>query len=296
MDTPRYSDGFWMKLATYAAVGMACMLIVAKFYGWLATDSVSLLSSLVDSAMDAVISLINLFAVRYALMPPDDDHRFGHYAAEDIAALSEAAFIAASGIFVLTAAAGRFAHPEVIHASDTGLAIMLFSMAATFCLVLFQRFVANRTGSAAIEADAMHYVSDFLINISVIGSLLLADQADLAFMDPLIACTVALYILWGAWRIGKLAFDRLMDREFNELDREKIEALLEEHPAVLGYHDLKTRRSGMRQFIQCHLELTGEANLSDAYRTMQEVKTSINHAFPKAELIIQMEPQIKITL
>ena len=75
-----------MKAATYASIFTALSIIIVKLIAWIATDSLSLMASLVDSTLDVAASAVNLVAVRYALKPADEDHRFGHGKAEDIAA------------------------------------------------------------------------------------------------------------------------------------------------------------------------------------------------------------------
>ncbi|MBL4906873.1 MAG: cation transporter, partial [Sneathiella sp.] len=101
------SNEMLMRSATYAAVFVALSLIGVKLWAYLETDSVSILSTLVDSLLDLGASLVNLFAVRHALVPADEDHRFGHGKAEALAGLFQSAFIGGSAIFLLLQAAER---------------------------------------------------------------------------------------------------------------------------------------------------------------------------------------------
>jgi len=103
-----------LRIATSASVVTAALLIVAKLAAWLATGSVSVLASLVDSVMDAGASLVNLLAVRWSLQPADADHRFGHGKAQPLAALGQAAFIAGSAVFLGLQAVDRLLHPQPI--------------------------------------------------------------------------------------------------------------------------------------------------------------------------------------
>ena len=163
--------GRLMRQATYASVAVALVLIVAKLFAWGVSDSVSLLATLIDSVLDALASLINLLAVRHALSPADREHRFGHGKAEALAGLGQAAFIAGSAGFLLLESARRFANPVPLDAYGLGVAVMVFSMAATLGLLWFQRRVIRQTGSTAISADALHYRTDLLVNGSVILAL-----------------------------------------------------------------------------------------------------------------------------
>ncbi|PPR65911.1 MAG: Ferrous-iron efflux pump FieF, partial [Alphaproteobacteria bacterium MarineAlpha3_Bin1] len=103
-----------MRLATYASVFVASILIAAKFTAWVSTGAVSLLSTLIDSLLDVGTSLLNLIAVRHALEPADKEHRFGHGKAEALSGLAQAAFICGSAAFLTIEAGERLLHPRAI--------------------------------------------------------------------------------------------------------------------------------------------------------------------------------------
>ncbi len=279
-----------MRLATYASVSVAGILVVAKFAAWLATDSVSLLSTLIDSLLDAGASLVNLVAVRQALQPADREHRFGHGKAEPLAGLAQAAFICGSAAFLLIEAGKRFLQPQVVENSETGIVVMIFSIALTVVLVLFQRYVVRHTDSIAIDADSVHYKMDVLVNASVIVSLILATRLGWIWADPLFATAIAVYIVWGAGTIGHRALNILMDRELPDADRKHIRQIALAHPGVRDLHDLRTRSSGPQLFIQLHLEMDGSITLNQAHEISDQVEAEIERAFPKAEVIIHEDP------
>ncbi len=280
-----------MKLATYASVSVAVVLVVAKFAAWLATDSVSLLSTLIDSLLDAGASLINLLAVRQALQPADREHRFGHGKAEPLAGLAQAAFICGSAAFLLIEAGKRFIQPRDLENTEIGIAVMVFSIALTIVLVLFQRHVVRQTGSIAIGADSVHYRMDVLVNASVILSLILATRLGWRWADPLFATAIAGYIVWGAAVIGRQALNLLMDRELPDAERQRIRQIVLAHPAVRDMHDLRTRSSGLQLFIQLHLEMDGSITLNQAHEISDQVEAEIERAYPMAEVIIHEDPE-----
>jgi ferrous-iron efflux pump FieF len=278
-----------MRLATYASISVALVLIVAKLIAWGMSDSVSLLATLIDSTLDALASLINLLAVRHALSPADREHRFGHGKAEALAGLGQAAFIAGSSGFLLLEAARRFVEPVQLDSYGIGIAVMLFSIAATVGLLMFQRHVIQQTGSTAIQADALHYRTDLLVNASVIVALLLSSLGWSGF-DPLFAIAIAVYILYSAWEIVKQSFDHLMDRELPDEEREQIKAIALSHEEVRGMHDLRSRRSGIDTFIQLHLELDDDLTLLEAHEISDEVELLLQQAYPSGEIIIHIDP------
>ena len=125
--TPPEEVARLMKLATYASISCAVTLIMAKLVAWGMSGSVSLLATLIDSVLDALASVINLFAVRHALSPADSKHRFGHGKAEALAGLGQAAFIAGSAVFLLLESARRIIEPVPVQAFNVGIAVMVFS-------------------------------------------------------------------------------------------------------------------------------------------------------------------------
>ena len=278
-----------MRLATYASISVALVLIVAKTIAWGASGSVSLLATLIDSTLDAMASLLNLVAVRHALSPADKEHRFGHGKAEALAGLGQAAFIAGSAGFLLLESGRRMLHPVPLESYGPGVLVMLFSIAATLSLLVFQRYVIRKTGSTAIKADALHYRTDVLVNASVIVALWLSVQGWAGF-DALFAIAIAIYILYSAWEIVKQALDHLMDRELPNAERENIKRIAIAHTAVRGLHDLRTRRAGMATFIQLHLELDDDLTLLQAHKISDEVEWSLQAAYPGAEIIIHTDP------
>ncbi len=279
-----------MRYGTYASVGVASLIVLIKIVAVGATGSLSILSSLVDSALDILASLINLVALHYALQPADEDHRFGHGKAEDIAAFAQAAFITGSALFIFSEAIQRIVMKQTIESEGIGIIVMIISMVLTAGLVVFQRYIMHRTSSRVIEADSLHYLTDLAVNAAVIVSLLLSKAWNATWIDPLIALLIAVYICRSAWQVGIRAFNNLMDRELEEDQRDKIKMIVLSHPEIHGMHDLRTRYSGTKIIIQFHLELYGTMSLNDAHRISEEVEESICKEFPGAEITIHQDP------
>lgn len=279
-----------MRQATYASVSVAVALIVAKYVVWGLSDSVALLSSLIDSTLDVMASVISLFAVRQALTPADAEHRFGHGKAESLAALGQSLFVGSSAVFLLFEAASRVLRPQAIDHGAAATSVMVLSLVLTLALVRFQKYVIKETGSVAITADSLHYTSDLLINGGVIIGLLAVTILGWTLADPLVALAVAFYLIITAWRIARAALDMLMDRELDDESRSAIREIILSHSDVRAMHDLRTRSAGIHSFIQFHLELDGDLSLSEAHRISDEVERMIAARFPEAEILIHEDP------
>ena len=279
------------RMATYASVAVAAVLIGVKFAAWLETGSVALLSSLVDSLLDAVASLVNLVAVRHAMSPADREHRFGHGKAEPLAVLGQSAFITGSAMLLLAEAVRRLIWPVPVENPPAGIVVMIFSIAVTIALVLYQRHVVRRTGSIAITADELHYRSDLVLNTSVIAALLLGSVLDFPLLDPLFGAAIGIWIVYSAVRLARLSLFQLMDHELPDEEREKIRAIAQSHPDVAAAHDLRTRVAGPTAFIQIHIEMDGGLSLIRAHEISDEVEAELRAAYPHAEVMIHQDPE-----
>jgi ferrous-iron efflux pump FieF len=280
-----------MRRAAVASVAVALILIVAKLVAWFITDSVALLSSLIDSLLDAGASAVNLLAVWAALRPADREHRFGHGKAEPIASLAQSGFVAGSALLVLFEAGQRLIEPQSIRQEEIGIGVMVFSLVATAGLVAYQRYVVARTASTAIQADSLHFQVDLLLNLGVILSLILATRLDWHFVDPLFGTIVVIYVLWAARRILVASVDMLMDRELPDADRLKILDMAREHPEVINVSEVRTRAAGADLFIQLHIEVAPSHTILHAHDIAHEVENRIRDAYPRAEVFIHQEPE-----
>lgn len=279
-----------MRSATYAAVGVALILIAIKLFAYFATNSVAMLSTLVDSLLDLVASFINLVAVRHSLVPADRDHRFGHGKAEALAGLFQSAIITGSSVFLLFQAGERLLNPKPLAAESVGIIVMVVSIGLTVGLVVYQRFVIRRTRSVAISADSLHYVGDVLINGGVIAALILSSYFQWHYADGVFGILIALVLIYSAWQIMRASFADLMDEELGDEDRETIKAIVLKQPGVLGIHDLRTRRSGQQVFMQMHIDMDGRISLRDAHTISDAVEARLMAEYPEAEPIIHQDP------
>lgn len=278
-----------LRAATYASVTTAVLLVGLKLAAWLWTGSMSILASLIDSLMDSIASTLNLIAVRYSLMPADREHRFGHGKAEPLAGLAQAAFIGGSAVFLVFHAIERLRFPRPLQELRIGIAVMVIAILFTTILLVIQRRVINATQSTAIKADALHYGTDVLTNLTVIIALLLAEYGW-HWADSVMAIGVAAYIFYSAARIGYEAVQHLMDRELDAEIQRQILEIARSKPEVRGVHDLRTRQSGQVKFVQLHVELDADLSLEQAHAIADGIEREIAALLPDAEVIIHEDP------
>ncbi len=278
-----------LQLASRASVATAAFLLVMKFFAYGLTGSVSIMASLLDSLLDVVASVINLLAIRIALMPADKEHPFGHGKAEALAGLGQATFIASSAVFLIFQAISRLKHPEQIVALDIGFVVMFISIIVTGFLIAFQRHVIRQTNSIAIRADSMHYMTDLLTNSMIIVALIFVWWGW-GWMDGIMAIVMGIYILYSAWQIIWESIHLLLDRELSEEIQQTIRESVLADKDVDAIHELKTRESGHTQFIQLHIEMDGNISLFDAHTISDRVMESLQNKFPAADILIHQDP------
>lgn len=277
--------------AGIASVLVAGLLVALKLWALAETGALSIAASLADSALDLIMSLGAAAAIVYAARPADEDHAFGHTSAEDLAALAQSAFILVSSGLISWAAVGRLQAevPPQLASEGRGLIVMLVSIALTLALVWWQGRVARRTGSKVVAADRLHYLGDLLPSLGAIAALWVSHRYGIGSVDAVVALLAAAVLAVGALRIGKDAWDALMDRAADPEILDGIAAIASDWPGVHGFHDLKTRRAGSRVFVNLHIELDGDQSLRDAHAIGAALRRAILAAYPQADVIIHKD-------
>ncbi len=278
------------NIAAISSISIATTLCLLKIFAAWLTDSLAILSSMIDSLSDIFGSLITLIAIRYAAKPASHQHRYGYGKAEALSALTQSAFIAGSGLFVLYDGIHRFITPHSLLDTDIGLGIMFISIIATIILIIFQRHVAQKTGSQAILADSAHYLVDILTNGAIIISLFAIKFCNAIWIDPLTATIISLYLLYNAYTLACDAIGLLLDRELSEEIRNKICDIVLSNPFVCGIHDLRTHDLGGCYMFEFHLELNGNLTLCQAHEYSNIVTDKLKETYPNAQIIIHQDP------
>jgi len=277
--------------AALASITMALFLVAIKSYASWDTGSVAMLGGLADTTLDFIASLVTFFGVRWAAMPADEEHRYGHGKAEALAALVQVILIAFSALGIAWRAFDRLTSGRPTEGLQLGIGVSVIAMAATFGLLAYQRYVIKKTGSVAIQTDHVHYQSDLLLNLSVIAALILDQMLGWRLADPLFGFAIAGWLLYGAWSAASHSVDQLMDREWPDEERDAFLAAAAEYHELNGLHDLRTRTSGAHRFVQFHVWVPADWTVREAHQRMDAVEEKLQHRFPGCEIIIHLDPE-----
>lgn len=279
-----------VTFAGFASVATGVAFVFVKLAVWLFSGSSSMFASLTDSVFDSLAALINLVTLRYSLTPADREHRYGHFKAQALASLAQAAFIGGSAVLLVIHGIDKFRHPQEVENALAALGVSGCTIALTLILVTFQGYVYRKTRSELVYADRFHYISDIGLNLGVMAALALSFYGHL-WADGMFAAIIGVLILRGAWKIGYDAANTLVDKTLEVRENQEIMKALLTTPGVRSLHDLKTRKAGPQYFIQCHLVLDPRISLQDAHAIASAAESSVRESgFAEADISLHMEP------
>ena len=175
--------------------------------------------------------------------------------------------------------------------AQDGIVVSGIAILATLALLAYQRRVIAKTGSLAISTDRLHYQSDLALNLAVIAALVLDQFGGIAGADPLFALAIAVWLAWGAWRASHSAIEQLMDREWPDEKRTRFVELAARHSGLSNLHDLRTRTSGMHDFVQFHIDLPAALTVGAAHEIVARAEEEMARHFPNMELLIHIDPE-----
>jgi cation diffusion facilitator family transporter len=275
----------WLSLAT------SLVVIGLKFWAYLLTGSVGLLSDAVESVVNIVAALIALAVLTYAAAKPDREHNFGHEKAEYFSSGIEGAliFVAAGGI--IWTAVPRLVNPQPLDQVWLGLALSVVASLANAGGAWIMMRAARAHRSITLEADARHLMTDVWTTVGVFVGVVLVQTTGWLRLDPIIALAVALQIVRTGAQLMSRSFDGLMDRAVPDEDRAVIVGVLETLRQEGGdYHALRTRISGAKSFVDVHVLLPGVMSVQAGHDLCERLEKEIQARLPHVEVLTHLEP------
>ena len=281
--------------AARLSAGINATLAVLKFAAALATGSISVLSDAVHSTTDVIAATVTWYSVIRSEAPPDADHPFGHGKYESISGLVEGCIVLAAAAFMLLDAGTHLLalhRGAVLPMLRPGVAIIVMTVSLCSSLWLNRRLygAARSTESPALLAEARHMLTDVLTSAAVIIGLIVAQISGAAGADAVAALVVVAVITRIGVNILRDAIQPLLDSSLPPEEEGKIIRILNAHPAVLGYHKLRTRRAGSERHADVHVQLDDDCTLVQAHELTEELEDSIRAALPAMRVTIHMEP------
>ena len=263
------------KRATLVSSSVATILVIVKLIIGIASGSVAVLASAIDSLLDTLVSLFNFFAIKKSEENPDDYYQYGKGKIQAIAAVIEGTVITISGLYIIYKAIEKLNSGSITTLLEPSIWAMIFSIVVTYFLVRFLLKVAEETDNLVIKADALHYKTDLWSNAAVLVALGLVYITGVDAIDAVFGLGIGLYIIYSAYEIIQEGIKILLDRALDGEIVAKIGEIISKHTEITSYHWLRTRTDGSTNFVEFHMVLRPNMLLLEAHRIADEVEDEI---------------------
>ncbi len=278
------------RIAAVSLFVTICLLALKLTVG-IISDSIAVLSDAVDSATDLVGGAAALISLRIAAQPADEDHPYGHGKVEAVSASVAATVIGLGGGLITFQAVRRLIEGSPDIDVGIGLVAMAIAAAANLLMAVLMRREARRSGSMALSAEATHLQTNVVQAAAIILGLTLVGVTGQNLFDPITALLLAAYMGWTAIGLVRTALEDIMDQSLPAAELIAIEEVLRAHKdEVLGYHRLRTRRSGATRHIDMHLIFEADRTVVDVHDASDHIESDIKARLPGAEVVIHPEP------
>jgi len=254
------------------------------------TGSVSVLAETINSAGDLLGSAVAYGSVRAAGRPPDESHEYGHGKFENLSGVVIALLVAGGGAYAFNEAIQHLArHTNVV---NTTPAIVVMAVSGVVNLLVSQRllFVGNATDSMALCADGKHLQSDVVTSFGAMIGLFLTGLTRKYWIDPSVALVITILIFWIAMQIARDAVMMLSDASLPHKEEQMLREALESDPHVLGYHKLRTRKSGSHRHVDVHVQIDDRLSFVEAHQYTEDIEDKLRATLRNLHPIIHAEP------
>jgi cation diffusion facilitator family transporter len=279
------------KQAAFMAIIGGITVLGIKLLAYFISNSVALLSDAMESIVNIAASGLMFFSIHISEKPADDSHNYGHQKIEEISSLLEGLFIVAAALLIIYAAAGRFFEYAELFELDLAIGISMLATALNAGLSWFLARTARESGSAALEGDAKHLLSDVISSAGVWVGLFVVQLTGWSSMDSILAFAVAALIARMGIGLVIKSSHHLMDRSCKEEEKKMREILLRHRFHFIDFHDVKTRRHGNQVFADLHLSVDGSLSVKDAHDLTDHLEEELKEELPNISLTIHIEPK-----
>ena len=269
--------------------GIAIFLV--KLLAYFVSNSVALLSDALESIVNILASGLMLFSVWLSAKPADDSHNYGHQKVEDISSMLEGILIIIAALLIVNAGIGRLFSDVLPIEISLAIGISMIATAMNGGISWYLGRAAKNSGSAALEGDAKHLLSDVISTIGVWVGLFIVGLTGWGIIDPIMAFIVAALIARMGVGLVIKSSSRLMDNSCKAEEAKIREILLRHKYQFFDFHELKTRRNGNLVFCELHLSVDGSLSVAEAHELTDHLENELKEELPNANMTIHVEPK-----
>ncbi|MBO2945546.1 cation transporter [Paenibacillus sp. F411] len=282
-DIKKGERGAWVSITAYLVLSA---FKLASGY-WFASSALT--ADGINNLTDIMASTAVLIGLRISRKPPDEDHAYGHFRAETVAALVASFIMAIVGIQVLVEAvrslfAGAKEAPDLWAAAVAGVAAV-----AMLGVYRYNKRLSREINSQALMAAAKDNLSDALVSIGAAVGILGA-QLGLPWMDTAAAFAVGLIICRTAWEIFKDSTHSLTDG-FDETRLTDFRSTIERTPGVEGIRDMKARIHGNHVLIDVVIEVDPQLTVIEGHEISDSIEERMIRKHNIMHIHVHVEPK-----
>jgi len=279
-----------IKRSTWTSVIVNLWLSITQVATGLFSGSQGLIADGIHSLSDLVADFVVLLAAHHSKKEADDKHHYGHQRFENGASLALGAILLAVGIGMAWSAAHKLQAPSTIPTVHmAALWVALGALTAKELLFRYMLSVAERVRSSMLVANAWHARSDAASSL-VVAAGIGGNLLGYPLLDPIAALIVGLMVGRMGWSFSWNALHDLMDRSAAAEQIEAIATTISTTPGVLGFHDLKTRKTGDMILADVHLEIDGSLTVTEGHDIALLVTTNVTANHPVLQLMTHVDP------
>jgi cation diffusion facilitator family transporter len=279
-----------VKAARLSIISNTSLVLVKLFIGIL-MGSVAVLSEAIHSGLDLLASIVAYYAVGKAGKPADERHPYGHGKWENVSGVVEALLILAAALYIIYEAVMRFTKGGQVEHLGLGTAVMAVSAIVNWFMSGYLFRVAKKTRSIALDADAWHLRSDVYTSAGVFVGLVVISLTNITQLDSIVAIAVALLIIKSSIDLTRNAMRDLFDERLPAEDEGKINEVLSRHEEeCIGFHRLRSRKSGSVRFIDLHLVVPRKWSIEEAHNLGDTIEKEILEELSSTQVIIHIDP------
>ncbi len=283
------------KFAAGLSITSNALVIITKIIAGMVSGSISIISEAIHSLSDFLASVLTFFAVTRSAEPADKDHPFGHGKYEDMSGFIEGGLIIFAGFFIIFESVKKLLNGYALEfESMLGIYVMAFAVVANFLVSRYLFYVAKKSDSVSLLADAEHLSTDIFSSLGVLIGLVLIKLTGIVALDPIIALIVALIILKTGFSISRETLNNLLDGSLPTEDIAKIEDILKKNSVIKGYKNVKGRKSGQYKDIELTLLFNPDMKISCAHKVCDQIENEIKENLGQVNTIIHAEPAVNV--
>jgi cation diffusion facilitator family transporter len=259
---------------------IAIILFVIKIVAWFLTGSLAILTDALESIVNIVAGFLGLFSLNLSAKPKDADHPYGHGKVEFLSAGIEGSLVIIAGFFIIYKAVQSIFYPHTIAKINFGILLIAFTAIVNYVAGSFCISRGKKNNSLQLTAGGKHLVTDTYSTIGILAGLTLIYFTGLNYIDSVVACLVAIIIIYTGYKIVRPSIAGIMDEADEILLKEIVKTLNENRRENwIDVHNTRIIKYGSMLHCDCHLTVPWYLNVNEAHEQIKELALLIKHQF-----------------